>query len=204
MTAVGRFAPSPTGPAARRLAGRGAGELARRARPRPAGALAGAHRGRRHRALPARHGRAHPVAAGRLRPAARRAAGLADAARRALRARARAPARPLQLAYPCGCSRKDIDEALALRGEPHAPPRRARLPRHLPRRPARQAAARLALRRRAVRGGPDVEAALLDRPPARLRSSRTSRTRSATSCSSAPTAPGPTSSPWWSTMPTRA
>ena len=53
--------------AACRLAGGGAGQLAGRARARRA--LAGAHRGRRHAALPARHGRRHPAATGRARPA---------------------------------------------------------------------------------------------------------------------------------------
>ena len=47
-------------------------------------------------------------------------------------------------AYPCGCSRKDIEDAQALMGHARAPPCR-RLPRHLPPRFEWQTCTRLAV-----------------------------------------------------------
>ena len=77
------------------------------------------------------------------------------------------------LAYPCGCSRRDIEAALQRLGRGAAAPRRAGLPGHLPRRPARQGGARLALCAMACR---DIDASHpLDRPSPGCADSRTWR-----------------------------
>ncbi len=100
-------------------------------------------------------------------------------------------------AYPCACSRKDIEQALAAQGRPRRRGAGSALPRHLPRRAARPPGARLAAARAGWHraAGPIAGSA---------RSGRTWRRRWATSSSGAPTACGPTSSRWWWTMPTRA
>ena len=193
-------------PAARRLAGGGAGQLARRAGARPRRPLAGAHRGRRHAALRARHGRAHPAAAGRLRPACPTKPPVGRSQRIALYQAALDQLVAAGLAYPCGCSRKDIDEALAAAGPCRA---RATPSASIP---APAATACTASRRGpgasrckcAPHGASQASRAALDRPAARPaaagRGARGRRLRAA----SAPTARGPTSWPWWWTMPRKA
>ena len=82
-------------------------------------------------------------------------------------------------AYPCGCSRSDIDAALAARGCAARAPRAGGLPRHLPRRAARQAGARRAPAH-AARG--HRAAHRLARPPPRRADAGRGSARSATSC----------------------
>jgi renalase len=119
----------PDRAAACRLAGRRAGQLAGCARPRRP--VAGAHRGCGHpRCVPGAD-RDHPAAACGLRPGARRAAGrLAIAARRLYQQALDRLVAPGQ-AYPCACSRKDIENAQAAAAS-CAPATRAALSRHLP------------------------------------------------------------------------
>ena len=118
MTATGRFAPSPTGPLhAGSLVAALASWLDVRARGPQARWLVRIEDADTERCLP---GMGEHILS-----------QLADCAllpdappvwqtqRNALYARALEHLKALQLAYPCGCSRKDIDEALALRGEPH-------------------------------------------------------------------------------------
>jgi glutamyl-Q tRNA(Asp) synthetase len=118
MTAVGRFAPSPTGPLhAGSLVAALASWLDVRARGPQARWLVRIEDADTERCLP---GMGEHILS-----------QLADCAllpdappvwqtqRGALYARALEHLKALQLAYPCGCSRKDIDEALALRGEQH-------------------------------------------------------------------------------------
>ncbi len=87
--------------AARRLGGGGVGELARR--PRPRRPLAGADRGRGPAALPARHRPDQPWFQSARGEAYRAALDRLLAAGRA---------------YPCGCSRRDVEQALAAAGQP--------------------------------------------------------------------------------------
>jgi glutamyl-Q tRNA(Asp) synthetase len=109
----------------------------------------------------------------------------------------------LGLAYPCGCSRKDIDEALARLGHrtsghgERVYPGTCRNGLHgKPARAWRFATEKFeSARRRANSAGPTAAWAAQRQDVA---------ARSATSCCAAPTAPGPTSSPWSSTTPNRA
>lgn len=118
MTAIGRFAPSPTGPLhAGSLVAALASWLDVRARGPQARWLVRIEDADIERCLP---GMGEHILS-----------QLADCAllpdappvwqtqRGALYARALEHLKALQLAYPCGCSRKDIDDALALRGKPH-------------------------------------------------------------------------------------
>ena len=118
MTAIGRFAPSPTGPLhAGSLVAALASWLDVRARGPQARWLVRIEDADTERCLP---GMGEHILS-----------QLADCAllpdappvwqtqRNALYARALEHLKALQLAYPCACSRKDIDDALALRGKPH-------------------------------------------------------------------------------------
>ncbi|MDR6537597.1 tRNA glutamyl-Q(34) synthetase GluQRS [Variovorax soli] len=118
MNAIGRFAPSPTGPLhAGSLVAALASWLDVRARGSQARWLVRIEDADTERCLP---GMGEHILS-----------QLADCSllpdvppvwqtqRGALYARALEHLKALQLAYPCGCSRKDIDEALAQRGEPH-------------------------------------------------------------------------------------
>ena len=113
---VGRFAPTPTRPAACRLAGGRAGQLARRARAcgrwlvRIEDVDTPAHRAGRRAEI--------------LRPACRTAASCPTRRRCASPSAARcyehalARLRDAGRAYPCGCSRREIEAELAALGRP--------------------------------------------------------------------------------------
>ncbi|MGK6306590.1 tRNA glutamyl-Q(34) synthetase GluQRS [Variovorax sp. DT-64] len=118
MTAVGRFAPSPTGPLhAGSLVAALASWLDVRARGPQAHWLVRIEDADTERCLPGMGEYIlSQLAACALLPDA---PPVWQTQRGALYARALEHLKALQLAYPCGCSRKDIDEALALRGEPH-------------------------------------------------------------------------------------
>jgi len=202
-------------PAARRLAGGGAGQLARCTRPRRA--LAGAHGRRGHTTLRARGRPHHPGPARRAGPARGRTTHLAIAARRAVPA-ALDGLVARGLAYPCACTRRDIEAALATQGQPHARHGERVYPgtcrQGLQGRPAR--AWRLHTgnciqKRRWPASMLSILLFIQEQTPrctgptgASARSSRTWPARWATSCCCGPTACGPTSSRWWSTTPPRA
>jgi glutamyl-Q tRNA(Asp) synthetase len=118
MTAVGRFAPSPTGPLhAGSLVAALASWLDVRARGPQARWLVRIEDADTERCLPGMGEHIlSQLAACALLPDA---PPVWQTQRGALYARALEHLKALQLAYPCGCSRKDIDEALALRGEAH-------------------------------------------------------------------------------------
>lgn len=115
---VGRFAPSPTGPLhAGSLVAALASWLDVRARGPQARWLVRIEDADTERCLPGlgEHILAQLADCG-LIPDAR---PVWQTQRTALYARALDHLKALGLSYPCGCSRKDIDEALALRGVPH-------------------------------------------------------------------------------------
>ncbi|KWT84395.1 MULTISPECIES: tRNA glutamyl-Q(34) synthetase GluQRS [unclassified Variovorax] len=118
MTAVGRFAPSPTGPLhAGSLVAALASWLDVRARGPQARWLVRIEDADTERCLPGMGEHIlSQLAACALLPDL---PPVWQTRRGALYARALEHLKALQLAYPCGCSRKDIDEALALHGEPH-------------------------------------------------------------------------------------
>jgi glutamyl-Q tRNA(Asp) synthetase len=108
----------------------------------------------------------------------------------------------LGLAYPCGCSRKDIDTALARLGHRHERhgervyPGTCRDGLHgKPARAWRFATEKFESNQPANSAGPTG---------AWASNARTSAARSATSCCAAPMAPGPISSPWSSTTRSKA
>ncbi|VTU26687.1 tRNA glutamyl-Q(34) synthetase GluQRS [Variovorax sp. RA8] len=118
MTAVGRFAPSPTGPLhAGSLVAALASWLDVRAHGSQARWLVRIEDADTERCLPGMGEHIlSQLAACALLPDA---PPVWQTQRGALYARALEHLKALQLAYPCGCSRKDIDETLALHGEPH-------------------------------------------------------------------------------------
>ncbi|VTU29067.1 Glutamyl-Q tRNA(Asp) synthetase [Variovorax sp. PBL-H6] len=118
MTAVGRFAPSPTGPLhAGSLVAALASWLDVRARGPQARWLVRIEDADTERCVPGMGEHIlSQLASCALLPDA---PPVWQTQRGGLYARALEHLKALQLVYPCGCSRKDIDEALALHGEPH-------------------------------------------------------------------------------------
>jgi renalase len=121
-----------------------------------------------------------------------------------------------ELAYPCACSRKDIEAAHCWpQGHPARAPRRAALPRHLPPGPAGPQPPCLALCHHGLHTKNGLQRPLIKRKQllfsiangtVRWQDRRLGAQQQdvasawATSCSCGQTACGPTSWPWWWTM----